>query len=186
MYNAVDLSVRVNHLSTQTSEGILEIGQIFLDAKTHLSPKDYQEFLERTHYVQDSSTIRKWEGIGRSYLRLKCLSQHLPPVLSTIYRLSTLSNDQLNSLIDSQVLTPSVTTKLIDLAIGKSRKTRLNPRLTITFTSSSPDRTIYELQNLLSNYQQHIDLRLNDEAQRIVNTFEVESSVDSLTELELV
>ena len=81
---------RMNSLSLNTVESILEIGNLMIDAKSELSTEEYQEFLKVTKYDQKSASVRKWEVIGKSYLRLKPIASLLPPIWSTIYKLSIL------------------------------------------------------------------------------------------------
>jgi hypothetical protein len=105
---------RMNSLSLNTVESILEIGNLMIDAKSELSTEEYQEFLKVTNYDQKSASVRKWEVIGKSYLRLKPIASLLPPIWSTIYKLSSLKPYQLDLLQQMNILHPSMTAKEID------------------------------------------------------------------------
>lgn len=105
---------KMNSLSLNTVESILEIGNLMIDAKNELPTEEYQEFLKVTKYDQKSSSVRKWEVIGKSYLRLKPIASLLPPIWSTIYKLSSLKPYQLDLLQQLNILHPSMTAKEID------------------------------------------------------------------------
>lgn len=57
---------KFNALSTHSVKSILEIGSLMLDAKTELNETDYTVFLSQIKYTDKSSSIRKWEKIGKS------------------------------------------------------------------------------------------------------------------------
>ena len=91
-----EFSTKVNSLTLNTVENILEIGRLMLECKDSLEPDEYKLFLKETSYKEETPTVRKWNRIGDSYVRLKSISQYLPPVVSTLYKLSTLDSNKLN------------------------------------------------------------------------------------------
>ena len=95
-----EYSSKINSLTLNTVENILEIGRLMLECKDTLEPDEYKLFLKETSYKEETPTVRKWNRIGDSYVRLRCISQHLPPVVSTLYKLSTLDSNKLTNLID--------------------------------------------------------------------------------------
>ena len=97
-----------------------------IDAKSELSTEEYQEFLKVTKYDQKSSSVRKWEVIGKSYLRLKPIASLLPPIWSTIYKLSSLKPYQLDLLQQMNILHPSMTAKEIDNELNSNVKINSN------------------------------------------------------------
>ena len=108
-YSVQEMSSRVNQLSKNSVDNLLEIGKIFFESKENMTKSDYKEFLKETHYKEGSSSIRKWEKIGESYLRLNEICNLLPPVFTTLYFLSSLNQDEFDLIVKSNVLNPSIT-----------------------------------------------------------------------------
>lgn len=99
---------KVNALSAKTVESILTIGTLMNEAKAELSKSDYEDFLRQTKYAAKSSSIRKWEKIGKSYMRLKPIAHLLPSNWSTLYKLAGLDASQLDLLEQKGILSPTV------------------------------------------------------------------------------
>jgi hypothetical protein len=178
MFSAKELADKVNNLTQSSAENILEIGLAFYEAEEHLKGDDYRNFLSETQYVDKSSMIRKWKGIGKSYQRLRSVRQYLPPVFTTIYKLSTITADELDSLIKSNVLTPSVSTKeIIEELHPKSKKQR-NARIVVEFVAQNCELEVLELCNLIdTEYSSFITITLNDEAIDLINVASSNSSL---------
>jgi hypothetical protein len=178
MFSAKELADKVNNLTQSSAENILEIGLAFYEAEEHLEDDDYRDFLSKTQYVDKSSMIRKWKGIGKSYQRLRSVRQYLPPVFTTIYKLSTITADELDSLIKSNVLTPSVSTKEITDELHPKNKKQRNARIVVEFVAPHCELEILELCNLLdSEYSSFITLTLNDEAKDLLDAANSKSSL---------
>lgn len=168
MYSVKDLSTKVNALSRNSAENLLEIGLVFLEAKKHLNDTEHKQFLAETHYAENSSTVRKWERIGSAYLRLKSVSQLLPPVFTTVYKLSQLSADELDVLIKNKVLNSSVTTKEINAELNPQFQKTVLPKLVIFFNQSATAEVVSEVNDFLTNYASYLELKINDEAQELI------------------
>lgn len=168
MYSVRDLSSRVNALSKNSAENLLEIGSIFLDAKEHLSEKEHSDFLQETHYVENSSTVRKWQRIGQAYLRLKNISHLLPPVFTTLYKLSSLSADELSVLIENNILSPSVTTKEINAELNPQSQKTTFPKLIVCFNEYATEDVVNEINDLLRSYASYLEVKTNDGAQEMI------------------
>lgn len=168
MYSVQDLSKKVNALSRNSAENLLEIGLVFLDAKKHLNTNEHKQFLAETHYTENSSTVRKWERIGDAYLRLKSISPLLPPVFTTIYKLSQLSADELDVLIKNKVLNASVTTKEINAELHPQLQRAVIPKLVISFNQSATAEVVSEVNDFLNKYASYLELKINDEAQELI------------------
>lgn len=170
MFSSVKLAEKVNTLSQTSATNILEIGLAFFEAKEHLEDDVYEEFLTLTHYKDKSSMIRKWNGIGKSYQRLSSVSKHLPPVFTTIYKLSTLSPDELDALISSGILTPSVSTKEINDELHPKSKKQNHARLVVEFTLPNSEFHLKELCDLIeSAYSSFVTMKMNDEAKDLLD-----------------
>ncbi len=169
---------KVNSLSQNSAENLLEIGLAFLDAKQQLSEKEHQQFLKETHYTEDSSTVRKWERIGQAHLRLKSISPLLPPVFTTLYRLSQLDPGELDSLVKNKIISPSATTKQIDAELHPQSKSTNEAKITISFNAYANDETVQEIHNYLLSYSSYLDVKTNDEAQEMINRATNQSCVE--------
>ena len=164
-----EYSSRVNSLTLNTVENLLEIGRLMLECKDTLEPDEYKLFLKETSYKEETPTVRKWNRIGESYLRLKSISQHLPPVVSTLYKLSTLDSNKLNNLIESQVLTPTVTLKEIEDELNPPSK-RIKPiSIVLEIDSTIDENTLQEIIDSLDNYKKVIELKMSQEVKNILN-----------------
>ena len=164
-----DYSSRVNSLTLNTVENILEIGRLMLECKDTLECDEYELFLKETHYGEETSTVRKWNRIGDSYVRLKSISQHLPPVVSTLYKLSTLDSNKLNKLIESQILTPSVTLKEIEDELNPPTN-RIKPiSIVLEIDSTIDENTLQEIIDSLDNYKKVIEVKMSQEVKNILN-----------------
>lgn len=148
--------LKMNALSSVSVESILEIGNLMIDAKTELTKNDYQEFLIQTKYAEKSASVRKWEVIGKSYLRLKPIASILPPNWSTIYKLASLKPSQLDLLQQMNILNSSVTAREIDAEIKTPKQKKSTLRLTIEINSDldmqSANKLIDSINCAISKY----------------------------------
>ena len=169
MNKVTEYSLKVNCLTLNTVENILEIGRLMLESKDTLEHDEYKLFLKETSYKEETPTVRKWNRIGDSYVRLKSISQHLPPVVSTLYKLSTLDSNKLNLLIESQILTPTVTLKeILDELNPPSNKT--NPiSIVLEIDSTIDEDTLQEIIDSLDNYKKVIEVKMSQEVKNILN-----------------
>ena len=169
MNKVTEYSSKVNSLTLNTVENILEIGRLMLECKDNLEPDEYDLFLKETHYGEETSTVRKWNRIGDSYVRLKSISQHLPPVVSTLYKLSTLDSNKLNSLIESQILTPTVTLKEIVDELNPPKNTTNPICITLEIDSTIDDNTLQEIIDSLDNYKKVIEIKMSQDVKNMLN-----------------
>jgi hypothetical protein len=164
-----EYSRKVNSLTINTVENILEIGRLMLECKDSLEPDEYKLFLKETSYKEETPTVRKWNRIGDSYVRLKSISQNLPPVVSTLYKLSTLDSNILNSLIDSQILTPTVTLKEIEDELNPPSKKIKPISIVLEIDSTIDENTLQEILDSLVNYKKVIEVKMSQEVKNILN-----------------
>jgi len=80
MDKVTEYSSKVNSLTLSSVENILEISRLMLESKNVLEKDEYLLFLKETSYKEETPTVRKWNRLGNSYVRLKSISQYLPPV----------------------------------------------------------------------------------------------------------
>jgi hypothetical protein len=115
-------ATQINELFINSACSILNIANVFVQAKHDLSKTEFDEFLKLTKYAEKSSSVRKWLRIGGAYVRLAPLTDRLPPNWSTIYKLATLKSSELDALIDADVLSRDMTAKNIDAELKPKRK----------------------------------------------------------------
>jgi hypothetical protein len=122
MKTSNDYANQVNEFFINSACSILNIANIFVQAKHDLSKTDFDDFLKLTRYAEKSSSVRKWLRIGDAYVRLAPLTDRLPPNWSTIYKLAKLKAYELDALISADVLRNNMTAKEIDDELNPKRK----------------------------------------------------------------
>ncbi len=179
-----EMSSRVNNLSKNSVENLLEIGKIFFDGKSNLTTTEYKQFLQETHYVEGSSTVRKWEQIGKSYTKFQEISNLLPPVFSTLYQLTKLTDEELKNLVNDKKLKPSTTSQEIDEYFQKpSNNTKSLPKIVIEFTDTVTFNVVKEIDDMLQKYSNYIEIKKNDEVKEYIS---MSNNVNSLVSTETV
>jgi hypothetical protein len=122
MKTSTDYANEVNELFRSSACSILNIANVFIQAKHDLSKNEFDEFLALTKYRKKSSSVRKWLRIGDAYVRLAPLADSLPPNWSTIYKIATLKANELDALINADVLSRDMTAKDIDDELNPKHK----------------------------------------------------------------
>ena len=122
MKKPIDYANQLNELFINSACSILNIANIFVQAKHDLSKAEFDDFLNLTKYAEKSSSVRKWLRIGDAYVRLAPLADRLPPNWSTIYKLAALKANELDALISADVLSRDMTAKDIDDELKPKRK----------------------------------------------------------------
>jgi hypothetical protein len=149
-----------------------------IEAKQELKKDEYQEFLKLTKYDQNSSSIRKWEVIGKSYLRLKPIASSLPPIWSTIYKLASLKPSQLDHLHQINLLHSSVTAKEIDAELKTPLSKKPHLRLTIQLDADIDVQSAKRLLNALTKeiLQYSCTLKKSAELEVLLNSTAVSNT----------
>jgi hypothetical protein len=161
---------RVSTLSRNSSVSILKLGLLHYECKKNLSLNDYELFLQQTGYKKNTSTVRKYERIGESYLRLKPIVNKLPPCWTTIYHISKLSNDHLDLLEKNNVLSKTVT----KLEIDKFLSPKLNSQNFVYKFKICPTITPEELSSFHEYISSYItpnigEIVYNDYTEQLIN-----------------
>ncbi len=154
---------KMNGFTCVTAESILKIGNLMLEAKQKLPESDYQEFLKQTNYVGKSSSVRKWEKIGKSYFRLISIVKILPPYWLTIYKLSGLTAHELDTLKKLNIINPSITAKEIDAELKVPANKKASRSITLNFYNHADAQTISRLiKDIETNYQNLFTLKKSE------------------------
>lgn len=167
-----DLIERVNCLTKNTANNILEIGSVMVEAKDELQSDDYEDFLSATGYQQKSASIRKWLTIGNAYIKLKPIVHRLPPLWTTIYKIAKLDSNKLDLLEQSEVLNPAVTAREIDEFLNTNNKHNAKQiKFTLKFDLSVSADEVKRLHDLITTSLMNspCELILTDEAEELLN-----------------
>ena len=163
---------RVSTLSRNSSVSILKLGLLHYECKKNLSLNDYELFLQQTGYKKNTSTVRKYERIGESYLRLKPIVNKLPPCWTTIYHISKLSNDHLDLLEKKNVLSKTVTKLEIDeFLFKKLNKTSKSFVYKFKFCPTITPEELSSFHQYISSYiTPNIgEIVINDLTEKVIN-----------------
>jgi len=122
-----DISVLVekfNSFARKTAEGVLEMSKVVFEARK-LKDSEFYRFCEIVGMNGSSSTAQKLIAIGKKYEYLIGYSEKLPPNWTTVYEVSKLTEEQIESLIDRGVLTASLIASDLNAALGKENKVKV-------------------------------------------------------------
>jgi hypothetical protein len=170
----------ITALGKKSTEGILKYGLTMLEAKNTLNESDYEMFLDRTHYAEKSASVRKWNCIGKAFMRLNPIADNLPPNWSTLYKLSSLSVDKFDLLERKNVLSPTVTAKEIDEALSKKPNSkRKKVKLILTFDSDVRPDVLKQIHDLIEKSlpSSVCTMNLTDEAEELLSAAMSDSSL---------
>jgi len=158
-----DISVLVekfNSFARKTAEGVLEMSKVVFEARK-LKDSEFYRFCEIVGMNGSSSTAQKLIAIGKKYEYLIGYSEKLPPNWTTVYEVSKLTEEQIESLIDRGVLTASLIASDLNAALGKENKVKVKTSAPIpngideglgfrVQLSSNPDREMAKkIKNLI-------------------------------------
>jgi hypothetical protein len=138
---------KFSSLSTKSVDSILDIGSLMLDAKTELQQTEYESFLSAIKYDNKSSSVRKWQVIGKSRTKLEMYKDRIPPMWSTIYALAELDPKVLEELVTNDVLKSSMTAKELKSALTPRLREKKSYSIHIKFSEdvdSSDVQTVIE------------------------------------------
>jgi hypothetical protein len=168
MNSVSDFASKINELTKNTASNILDIASLMTDAKSELSSDDFNLMLEDTKYSKNSSSIRKWLVIGKSYQRLMPISEKLPPNWSTIYKLSTLDPAELDLLEKDNIICCSITAREIDDALSKSQSKKSIYKVTISIDNTFDVNELKRLIDEFKTYQFVTKVSMNDELKNLI------------------
>jgi hypothetical protein len=169
MNSAREYSSKINEMTKNTAESLLEMGLVFVDAKKNLDDSQYIQFLQETSYKRETPMVRKWNRIGDSYIRLKPISNLLPPTVSVLYKLTQLPAQKIDQLVKDHILNPSVTLKEIDDSLKTVANKKITPIVTLKFDPQIDEGTFSTLVDVLNSLTKEnpIELKLNADAESI-------------------
>ena len=146
--STLDKSVsEFNQYAKQTVTGILEMGRIVSEIHSTYKKKSdqFKEFCSRIGYEPESSSIKKLKLIGDKYINLKKCADSLPNNWTSLYEISQLASDELNSLIDQGLIHHEVRGAEIKALLKKAKGGNdVNEEVDTSKTDEIPNGTNYE------------------------------------------
>jgi|LauGreDrversion4_2_1035121.scaffolds.fasta_scaffold49483_2 hypothetical protein len=97
-----------NLFAAKTADAIIGMGRVVFRAKQNLG-SDFAKFCEDIRFKEKSSAIRKLEQIGRKADFLEKYADRLPNTWTTVYRLTQLGNDVLETAIEKGAVHATMT-----------------------------------------------------------------------------
>ena len=184
MKNSTQYASELNSMFINSAKSILDIANIFVEAKENLDREEYAEFLKLTKYSEKSASVRKWGKIGESSIRLETIVDRLPANWSTVYEIAKLHANDFDALVKSDVLNTDVTVKEIKQELKNSIK-KNNIRITVSFDS---EIDINEFEEEYMNIKQSISnnlvkIKLSKDAEQLIASASNNSIYKSKTNL---
>ena len=184
MKNSTQYASELNSMFINSAKSILDIANIFVEAKENLDREEYAEFLKLTKYSEKSASVRKWGKIGESSIRLETIVDRLPANWSTVYEIAKLHANDFDALVKSDVLNTDVTVKEIKQELKNSIK-KNNIRITVSFDS---EIDIKEFEEEYTNIKQSISnnlvkIKLSKDAEQLIASSSNNSIYKSNTNL---
>ena len=119
---------RFNLWKKKTAQSFIEMGKVVVDAKECLSKAEYAEFIGDIGYSTASAFISKLYQIG---LHADIFEKHidlLPSSFTTIYALTSATDQQLEGLFESNVIHPTLKGKDIARLVNRQKRYRVLKR----------------------------------------------------------
>ena len=184
MKNSTQYASELNSMFINSAKSILDIANIFVQAKENLDREEYSEFLKLTKYSEKSASVRKWQKIGESSIRLETIVDRLPASWSTVYEIAKLHVNDFDALLKSDVLNTDVTAKEIKQELKNSIK-KNNIRITVSFDSNID---IKDFEEEYTNIKQSIStnlvkIKLSKDAEQLIASASNNSIYKSNTNL---
>jgi hypothetical protein len=143
--------------------GVIRMADTLYRAKKQLSAEDFARFCEAVHLDPRTSTFRKLMKIGENAPWLERYSERLPSSWTTLYKITTLANDERDKLVKDERLSPLTTAKEVaDLVRTRPIHKPISTRRDVTLDFSKvPDSDLWAAYNWLLDgaAQRKIDIR---------------------------
>ncbi len=137
-----------NLFAAKTADAIIGMGRVVFRAKQNLG-RDFSKFCEGIRFKEKSSAIRKLEQIGRKAEFLEKYADRLPNTWTTVYRLTQLGNDVLETAIEKGAVHATMTGidagKLLVQFNGVPASSKRNIKQIVSAVSSAANDGAYEI-----------------------------------------
>jgi len=147
-----------------TAHALIGMGKAVFDAK-ETSVSVFLKFCELTSLDPKASTARKYIAIGRNHARLEQYIDALPNNWTTIYKICSLTDEEFDMLIESTVISPSLTAKTINQIIegdnGSESTNSEDLKFTVTIPKDVKRNEIKRICQALNMYAKKEHLKTN-------------------------
>lgn len=156
---------RYLNITKKSAETIIELSTTLCEAETDLKPEKFAEFCIAVNIEKGKSYHKKLRKIGEKHGRLHLVLDKLPSCWTTLYKLAKLEDDEFQSLLEEEVISPTMTARAIDEHLGaaskKKRKTSaVQPmKITIIYSSVGPEEQA-EIMRTLKDWKQRWGLEI--------------------------
>ena len=137
-----------NLFAAKTADAIIGMGRVVFRAKQNLG-SDFARFCKEIRFKEKSSAIRKLEQIGRKADFLEKYADRLPNTWTTVYRLTQLGNDVLETAIEKGAVHATMTGidagKLLDQFNGVPASSKRNIKQIVSSAPAAANDGAYEI-----------------------------------------
>ena len=137
-----------NLFAAKTADAIIGMGRVVFRAKQNLG-SDFARFCKEIRFKEKSSAIRKLEQIGRKADFLEKYADRLPNTWTTVYRLTQLGNDVLETAIEKGAVHATMTGidagKLLDQFNGVPASSKRNIKQIVSAAPAAANDGAYEI-----------------------------------------
>jgi hypothetical protein len=153
----------------KSSESILSVCKIVVEAESQLKKADFKKFLEGIDVEADGSTFRKLRKIGAASERLKPHSTNLPTSWTTIYQIASLAVQDFERLVEEKMLTPKLTATQLRKHFSPCKPSGIPKTATVKVTARNIDASILaalrqEIESLCARHSVQVEF-----SQRVEN-----------------
>lgn len=124
-FTASEMAEKFNGFARKTAESVLQMAKVVSEMKKQSSAQkdkdEFEKFCDLIGYKSDSSLIRKYTIIGGKFdLLMKNVSK-LPSTWTTVYQISMLSNEAIETFIEKGVISPRLSGSNVKDVLGLSK-----------------------------------------------------------------
>ena len=118
-----NLVQQFNQFARKSTDNVLEMAKIVVEAKAQLSKTDFPEFCTGIGFDKGGAFISKMKKIGERYDLFKANADKLPVTWTTLYRLATMPVDDFVAGIESGLIHAQMTAKDLEQVEPKTQTT---------------------------------------------------------------
>lgn len=157
---------RYRTFARNTAENIVGLGQTVYEASEELAPSEVRDFCIQVGIEHNGPTYRKMRQIGTQAEKLFQHLAALPNNWTTVYEVAKMDEGQFQCLIESNVLSPTVTMREInDVVKPKKQMQGERLQLVLTLVAETPAEAFqmeHALRDVMYEHSGHI--RFSDKA----------------------
>jgi hypothetical protein len=171
---------RYRKFARSTAESIIGLGQTVYEASEKLAMSEMREFCAQVGIEHNGATYRKMRQIGTQADMLVQHLEMLPNNWTTVYEVAKMDSTQFQSLVESNILSPTVTMRQINDVV-KSKKTLKEGclALVLTLEAISPEQA-FEMEQALRDvmYEHNGKIRFSNKA--LYEEWRIDQNIEKL------